>query len=94
MIPRRNKGVFEMSRKTLIAYFSASGTTARAAREMARATGADLYEIRPREPYTPADLDWTDRNSRSTCSFSRVSSSNNFFPAALAAPAVELATAF
>ena len=55
-----------MSRKTLIAYFSASGTTARAAREMARATGADLYEIRPREPYTPADLDWTDRNSRST----------------------------
>ena len=51
---------------TLIAYFSASGVTGRAAKEMAEATGADLYEIRPQEPYTSADLDWTDKKSRST----------------------------
>ena len=52
--------------KTLITYFSASGITARAAREIAEATGADLYEIRPVEPYTAADLDWMDKGSRST----------------------------
>lgn len=51
---------------TLIAYFSASGVTGRAAKEMAEATGADLYEIRPQEPYTSADLDWMDKKSRST----------------------------
>lgn len=50
----------------LVAYFSASGVTARVAREIAEATGADLYEIEPAEPYTAADLDWTDRRSRST----------------------------
>lgn len=50
----------------LVAYFSASGVTARVAREIAEATGADLYEIGPAEPYTAADLDWTDRRSRST----------------------------
>ena len=52
--------------KILIAYFSASGVTARAAREMADAVGADLYEIRPAEPYTSADLNWMDKKSRST----------------------------
>ena len=52
--------------KTLIAYFSASGVTARAAREIAEAVGADLYEICPAEPYTDADLNWTDKKSRST----------------------------
>ena len=52
--------------KTLIAYFSASGVTAQAAKEMADAVGADLYEIRPEQPYTSADLDWMDKNSRST----------------------------
>ena len=50
----------------LVAYFSASGVTARAAKEIARAVGADLYEIRPAEPYTGADLDWMDKRSRST----------------------------
>ncbi len=55
-----------MSKKTLIAYFSASGVTARAAKEMADAVGADLYEIRPKQPYTAADLDWMDKKSRST----------------------------
>lgn len=52
--------------KTLVAYFSASGVTARAAREIAEAVGADLYEICPAEPYTDADLNWTDKKSRST----------------------------
>ena len=55
-----------MSQKILIAYFSASGVTARAAREIAEAVGADLYEICPAEPYTDADLNWTDKSSRST----------------------------
>ena len=52
--------------KTLVAYFSASGVTARAAREIAEAVGADLYEICPAEPYTDADLNSTDKKSRST----------------------------
>ena len=56
----------EMSGRALIVYFSASGTTARVARKIADATGADLYEIRPAQPYTEADLDWTDKKSRST----------------------------
>lgn len=52
--------------KTLVAYFSASGVTARTARAIASATGADLYEIRPQQPYTSADLDWMNRKSRSS----------------------------
>ncbi len=52
--------------KTLVAYFSASGTTARVAKELARAADADLYEIKPAVPYTKADLDWTDKKSRSS----------------------------
>ena len=43
--------------KTLVAYFSASGVTARAAKEIADAVGADLYEIAPAQPYTSADGD-------------------------------------
>ena len=52
--------------KTLVAYFSATGTTARAAERLAKAIGADLHEIRPKVPYTKKDLDWTDPRSRST----------------------------
>ena len=52
--------------KTLVAYFSASGVTARAAKEIAQAVDADLYEIRPVEQYTDADLNWMDKKSRST----------------------------
>lgn len=52
--------------KTLVAYFSASGVTARAAKNIANEIGADLYEMRPVEPYTSADLDWTNRKSRSS----------------------------
>lgn len=50
----------------LVAYFSASGVTAKVAKKLADVTGADLYEIVPAAPYTRADLDWTDRNSRSS----------------------------
>lgn len=52
--------------KTLVAYFSAEGTTARVAKTLAAAIGADLHEIRPAVPYTKADLDWTNRRSRSS----------------------------
>ena len=50
--------------KTLVAYFSASGVTRNAAELIARTAGADLYEICPAEPYTAADLNWRDKNSR------------------------------
>lgn len=50
----------------LVAYFSASGTTARAAKALASAAAADLYEIRPAVPYTRADLNWMDKRSRSS----------------------------
>ena len=53
-------------KRILIAYFSASGTTARAAKNLAEAAGADLYEIRPAVPYTRADLNWNDKESRSS----------------------------
>ena len=51
---------------TLVAYFSATGTTARVAHELAEAIGADLFEIAPGQPYSAADLDWNDKNSRSS----------------------------
>ena len=50
----------------LVAYFSATGETARLARTIARAAGADLHEIRPAQPYTAADLNWHDEQSRSS----------------------------
>lgn len=52
--------------KTLVAYFSASGATARVAKKLADAIDADLFEIAAEPPYTPADLDWRDKTSRST----------------------------
>lgn len=55
-----------MGKNILVAYFSASGVTERAAREIAAATGGDLYEIAPAVPYSEMDLDWTDKKSRST----------------------------
>ena len=63
-----------MSGKALIAYFSATGTTAGVAKRMAEATGADLFEIRPQTPYTEADLDWTNKRSRSTVEMNDASS--------------------
>ena len=53
-------------KKVLVAYFSASGVTAKTARLLASATDADLFEIKPVIPYTDEDLDWTDKKSRST----------------------------
>lgn len=55
-----------MSKKILVAYFSASGVTAKAAWKLSEAIGADLHEIKPEVPYSSADLDWTDKNSRSS----------------------------
>lgn len=55
-----------MSRKFLVAYFSASGTTAKAAWKLSEAIGADLYEIKPEVPYSSADLNWMDKKSRSS----------------------------
>ena len=52
--------------KILTAYFSGSGITASAAKEAASAVGADIFEIRPKAPYTSADLNWMDKNSRTT----------------------------
>ncbi|MDY4651236.1 MAG: flavodoxin, partial [Atopobiaceae bacterium] len=51
---------------TLVAYFSASGTTKRVAEHLAEAAGADLFRIEPETPYTAADLNWHDRTSRTT----------------------------
>ena len=50
----------------LVAYFSASGVTKSVAEKIADENGYDIFEIVPEEIYTPADLDWTDKNSRST----------------------------
>ena len=52
--------------KKLVAYFSASGVTAKVAEALSDALGADLFEIVPKVRYTKADLDWRDKTSRST----------------------------
>ena len=52
--------------KKLVAYFSASGVTKRAAEHLAKAAGADLFEIKPAVAYTRADLDWMNKKSRTT----------------------------
>lgn len=60
--------------KKMVAYFSASGVTAQAAKKLAQACGADLYEIKPEIPYTNADLDWMDKKSRSSVEMNNPSS--------------------
>ncbi len=60
-----SKGNTKMG-KTLVAYFSASGVTEKVAKELAEVAGADLHEIKPAQRYTDADLDWHDKNSRSS----------------------------
>ena len=52
--------------KTLVAYFSASGVTKVVAEKLAEKIGADIYEIKPVKPYTDADLNWMNKNSRSS----------------------------
>lgn len=60
--------------KTLVAYFSASGVTAKLAKDLAAAIGADTFEIVPEVPYTEADLDWHDKTSRSSVEMEDVNS--------------------
>ena len=55
-----------MSTKTLVAYFSATGTTKAAAEKLAEVVGGTLHEIQPEQPYTDADLDWHNQQSRSS----------------------------
>lgn len=52
--------------KALVAYFSASGVTAGVAKALAQSIDAEIYEIKPKIPYTPADLDWNNKSSRSS----------------------------
>ena len=54
------------NKNVLIAYFSATGTTKRVAENLAKATGGDLYEIKPVKTYTSTDLNWHDGNSRTS----------------------------
>ena len=61
-----NQNSKQMMNKTLVAYFSASGVTEKVAKELAETAGADLYEIKPLQRYTEADLDWHDKKSRSS----------------------------
>lgn len=60
--------------KKLVAYFSASGVTRRKSEALAKVIGADLHEIAPAESYTDADLDWTNKRSRSTVEMQNPSS--------------------
>ena len=63
----------EMSdKKVLVAYFSCSGVTAKVAKTLAEAANADLFEIKPEVPYTKADLNWNDKNSRSSIEIWRI----------------------
>lgn len=55
-----------MIAKILVAYFSATGVTEKVAKELAKTENADLYQICPEVPYSAADLDWTNKESRST----------------------------
>ena len=56
----------QLNHKILVAYFSATGTTARAAEKLANVTGGELYAIIPADPYTNADLNWHDKRSRTS----------------------------
>ena len=62
----QKKAETKMEKKVLVAYFSASGTTKGVAQQLAEVAGAVLHEIKPEQPYTDADLDWNDKQSRSS----------------------------
>lgn len=62
----QSKKTEQKSMKTLVAYFSATGVTKGAAQQLAQAAGGTLYEIQPEQPYTDADLDWRNKQSRSS----------------------------
>ena len=61
-----NKKENKEMKKVLVAYFSASGVTEGVAKQLAEVTGGDLHNIQPAQPYTDADLDWRDKQSRSS----------------------------
>ena len=61
-----NMNSMQSNHKVLVAYFSATGVTAQAAQKVADATGGEVYAITPAKPYTDADLDWRDKQSRSS----------------------------
>jgi flavodoxin len=61
-----NKKENKEMKKVLVAYFSATGTTEKVAKLLAEVTGGDLHKIQPEQPYTDADLDWRDKESRSS----------------------------
>ena len=63
---QREKTKESKQMKVLVAYFSASGVTEGVAKQLAEVTGGDLHKIQPEQPYTEADLDWRDKQSRST----------------------------
>ena len=69
-----NEQMNENTKKSLVTYFSATGITKAAAEKLAEAAGADLYEITPEAPYTSADLDWHNKQSRSSLEMSDKSS--------------------
>ena len=66
MISENRKLEVEVMSRTLVAFFSASGVTAKVAEKLSDTIGADIFAIEPEIPYTKADLDWMDKNSRST----------------------------
>src|SRR5574344_1557106 len=68
------KETTKMEKKTLVAFFSATGTTKGVAQMIAHATGGDLYQIEPEEPYTSADLDWTNKRSPRSVEMKKLSS--------------------
>ena len=59
--------------KKLVAYFSASGITEKVAKQIADLAKADIYEIKPKVPYTEADLDWMNKSSRSSMEMKNLS---------------------
>ncbi len=63
---QQNMNSTQSNPKILVAYFSATGTTARAAEKVAKATGGELHAITPAKAYTSADLDWHNQHSRSS----------------------------
>ncbi len=60
--------------KNSVVYFSASGVTEKLAKRLAEAIGSDIFEIVPRQKYTDKDLDWTDKNSRSSLEMADINS--------------------
>ena len=61
-----NPDTAESSKDTIVVYFSATGTTKGVAERIASVTNGDIFELIPAEPYSDADLDWNDKNSRTT----------------------------